>query len=412
MLAFSTSARAWLIFAVMASASLISSLQQVGLAVVSGEVAASLSADAASLGLLTAAFFFTYAAMQLPAGLLIDSFSSRKSVPTALLCAALGTFLFAHASSISTAVSGRVLTGIGLAMIQVPFLKLIAVWFPPEDFGKVTALSFVIGALGFCAATTPMAWANERFGWRISFTVIAAMLILLAVLVWIIVRDTPQKNVHSPHGSLSLRGIADIFKHVCLHRQLWLLGLWYFIQGGIYYSLVGLWGGQFLMQVHNLTTAETGLILSPAAAALITAPLFTSLTSRMKKRRPILLMLPLASLLLSLPLLLNIQTASKTVLTLHLFLLATAGLGGAAVVFDAATALFPRALSGTVCGFINIFPLIGGALFQFVMGLIIHTLRAHDTPADSTFAAAFLLYAAGAGAALFLGWRYCEASLT
>lgn len=399
--------RAWSIFCVMAAANLLSSLQQVGLATVSGDVALSFHADAATLGLLSATFSYTYAAMQIPAGILVDTAGSRKSVTVALLFAAAGTFLFAASSQLLPACFGRVLTGLGLSMVAVPLMKLTSVWFPARDFGKMTAISFVIGSIGYWAATTPVAWISSIFGWRIPFMGIAVSLAVLAVIVWIIVRDQPDGE---KSGTVPLkRGrITSMLKEITANRQLWLLGFWYLLQGGVYFSFVGLWAGQYLSQVLHMESTTTGWILAPAAGALITSPLFTWLTSATGRRRPIFLCLPAVSFILAMPLFFGVESWPGELLCAFFFLLSTASIGGAAVVFDAAKVLFPVSLSGTVCGFINMFPLIGGALMQQLIGGIISLFISQGMNVEEAFTSTFSVYAVCAFTACILGWNYRE----
>lgn len=399
--------RAWSIFCVMAAANLLSSLQQVGLATVSGDVALSFQADAAALGLLSAVFSYTYAAMQIPAGILVDTAGSRRSVTAALILAAAGTFLFASASSLPPAYLGRMLTGIGLSLVAVPLMKLTSVWFPAKDFGKMTAISFVIGSIGYWAATTPAAWLSAVFGWRIPFLGIAAGLAVLALLVFVIVRDSPEgetKTAKSKEGG----SILSMLRRIASSRQLWLLGFWYLLQGGVYFSFVGLWAGQYLTQVLHMEGTTSGWVLAPAAGALITAPVFTWLASATGKRRILFLTLPAVSFVLAIPLVFGVENWPEGFLCLFFFLLSTSSIGGAAVVFDAAKVMFPVSLSGTVCGFINMFPLIGGALMQQFIGGLISFFLGRGMEADKAFTSTFLVYVVCALLACILGWNYLE----
>ena len=136
--------RNWCLFGVMAAASLLVTFQQNGLAAVSSRVAASLQANPEQLGFLSASFFYAYAIMQIPAGLLSDTLGPRKSVTLALALASLGTLLFALAESLAVAVAARALMGLGLAVVVVPQLKLMAVWFPVGAYSRLTAIAFAI----------------------------------------------------------------------------------------------------------------------------------------------------------------------------------------------------------------------------------------------------------------------------
>ena len=382
---------AWSIFCVMAAAKLFNSLQLVGLATVSGDVAQTLRADAAALGLLGAAYSWTYAALQIPSGILVDTAGSRRCVSLALVIAAAGTLCFALSESLFTACAGRVLTALGLSFVSVPLMKLISVWFPVHLFGRMTALALVVGSLGYWAATTPVATLSEAFGWRVSFLGMAALLGILAVLVHIIVRDAPPGN-HSATVPLRRREIAGMLKTIVSNRQVWLLGFWYLLQGGFYFSFVGLWAGQYLTCV----------------AGMDATPIFTWIAAATGKRKPVFLGLSIASTLLSIPLATGLQGYSAPILCALFFLLATAATGGVAVIFDGAKSLFPLALSGTVCGFINMFPLIGGALMQQGIGSLLEYLASQRIAESTSFTLAFLVYPICALLSLVLAWNYRE----
>ncbi len=410
---FWTRNRHWVIFGIMSAASLLSYFHQVGLATVSGDVARSLGTDAAALGLMSAAFSYPYAAMQIPAGLLSDSLGPRRSVTLFLLCAAAGTALFAAAQGLSGALIARVLIGIGISMIAVPMMKLTTVWFPPKDFGKVTALSFTIGGTGYWFATSPMAYAAASFGWRAPFWGLASVTLACALLVWLIVRDTPERahiNVATSSNKEPRPALGFVLRRIVAHRQTWVLGLWYFFQGGIYFSFVGLWGGQYMMRVLGMAPTESGWILSLAACALMTAPLFTWIADTLCGRRALFIALPLLSAVLTIPLALGADGLSPGALCILFLAFSMTSIGGAAVLFGAAVDLFPVAFSGTVTGFINMFPFAGGAVLQQGMGWAINLLQERGLPASEAFAASFSVYCAAGAASALMGWLYREKS--
>ena len=343
------------------------------------------------MGLLGAAYSWTYAALQIPSGILVDTAGSRRCVSLALVIAAAGTLCFALSESLFTACAGRVLTALGLSFVSVPLMKLISVWFPVHLFGRMTALALVVGSFGYWAATTPVAALSEALGWRAPFLGMATLLGILAVLVHITVRDAPPGN-HSATVPLRLREIAGMLKTIVSNRQVWLLGFWYLLQGGFYFSFVGLWAGQYLTCVAGMDATTIGWVLAPAAIAIITTPIFTWIAAATGKRKPVFLGLSIASTLLSIPLATGLQGYSAPILCALFFLLATAATGGVAVIFDGAKSLFPLALSGTVCGFINMFPLIGGALMQQGIGSLLEYLASQGIAEGSAFTLSFLVY--------------------
>ena len=403
--------RHWSIFGIMSVASLLSYFHQVGLATVSGDVAHSLGTDAAALGLMSAAFSYPYAAMQIPAGLLSDSLGPRKSVTLFLLFAAAGTALFAAAHGLISALFARILIGIGISMIAVPMMKLTAVWFPPKDFGKVTALSFTLGGTGYWLATSPMAYAASGFGWRMPFWALAWITVACAILVWCIVRDTPEhihKHVATSLNKKEPHKLRHVLRSIVTCRQTWLLGFWYFFQGGIYFSFVGLWGGQYMMQVLGMAPTESGWILSLAACALMTAPLFTWLADRLHSRRKLFISLPHLSSVLTIPLVCGVEGLPPSALCILFLAFSMTSIGGAAVLFSASVDQFPVAYSGTVTGFINMFPFAGGAVLQQGMGWAINLMTEHGLPVSEAFTTAFSVYCAAGVASALLGWLHRE----
>ncbi len=403
--------RHWSIFGIMSVASLLSYFHQVGLATVSGDVARSLDTDAAALGLMSAAFSYPYAAMQIPAGLLSDSLGPRKSVTLFLLLAAAGTALFAAAQGLAGALVARVLIGVGISMIAVPLMKLTAVWFPPKDFGKVTALSFTLGGTGYWLATSPMAYAASGFGWRMPFLALAWITVACAILVWCIVRDAPEQvhtYVDTSFCEKKTCTLRHVLRSIVTCRHAWILGFWYFFQGGIYFSFVGLWGGQYMMQVLGMAPTESGWILSLAACALMTAPLFTWLADRIHSRRKLFVILPLLSAVLTIPLVCGVEELSPSALCILFLAFSMTAIGGAAVLFSAAVDQFPVAYSGTVTGFINMFPFAGGAVLQQGMGWAINFLTERGIPVSEAFTTAFSVYCAAGVASALLGLMHRE----
>ena len=404
--------RRWAIFAVMALASLPAYFHQVGLATVSGDVAFSLGCDAVALGLLGAAFSYTYAAMQVPVGLLVDFLGARRGVTIFLLIAAAGTALFAQAAGLGMAVAARVLLGVGFAMVAVPFMKLIAIWFPAKDFGRVTALSYTLGGTGFWLATSPMAAASAAMGWRASFMVLGAFTLTCAILVWVVVRDAPAESCAGAPASTPVGaarpGVGRVLRRVVGNRQAWCLALWFTCQTGFYFSFVGLWGGQYAMRVLEMPATHAGWILSLAACAIMAAPCFTWLLTRVGSRRRLFLLLSACSFVLSLPLVIGIEAWHPAATGALFLLLALCGIGASAELFSAAVALFPVAWAGTVTGFMNIFPFLGGALLQQAMGGVIETLGARGLEPAQAFSLAFALYTATAAAGAVGAFLYRE----
>ena len=110
-----------------------------------------------ALGALTGAFFFGFAAMQIPCGFFFDRFGPRRTVVGMLILATIGGIIFTLAPSWPILLTGRVLMGAGFGAMLIGSMVVISRWFPPDRFSTLTAMVLSIGLLGNLAATTPRA---------------------------------------------------------------------------------------------------------------------------------------------------------------------------------------------------------------------------------------------------------------
>ncbi|UCC41782.1 MAG: MFS transporter, partial [Candidatus Aminicenantes bacterium] len=103
-------------------------------AVIALDMQKAFGASGTLLGLLGSAYFYPYAIMQLPTGVLADSWGPRKTVSAFFLLAALGSVLMGIAPALSVAILGRILVGVGVSTLFVCNFKLLAEWFSPRKF--------------------------------------------------------------------------------------------------------------------------------------------------------------------------------------------------------------------------------------------------------------------------------------
>ena len=220
-----------------------------------------------ALGALTGAFFFGFAAMQIPCGVLFDHFGPRRTVAGMLVLATIGGIIFTLAPSWPILLTGRVLMGAGFGAMLIGSMVVISRWFPPDGFSTLTAMVLSIGLLGNLAATTPLAWASEAVGWRTVFGAAVVFTALAAVAVWLVVRDAPPGHpflVRTPEPPRQmLQGLVEVLRNPRLRPILALN----FCNYACSFTVQGLWGGPFLREVHGLTPIEAGNVLLVAVIA-------------------------------------------------------------------------------------------------------------------------------------------------
>jgi predicted MFS family arabinose efflux permease len=226
-----------------------------------------LSIGPEALGALTGAFFFGFAATQIPCGFLFDRFGPRRSLVGMLILATSGGIIFTLAPTWPILLTGRVLMGAGFGVMLIGSMVVISRWFPPDRFSTLAAMVMSIGLLGNLAATTPLAWATQAIGWRSVFGTAVVFTALAAIAIWLVVRDAPPghpflaRTGESP-GQM-LQGLMEVLRD----RRLWPILALNFSNYACTFTVQGLWGGPFLREVHGLSAIAAGNVLLVAVIA-------------------------------------------------------------------------------------------------------------------------------------------------
>jgi sugar phosphate permease len=368
----------WLIFWILAFGYVLVYFHRLCPAVVAVDMMRDLHAGGALLGLLGSAYFYPYALMQLPAGLLSDSWGPRRTITLFFSVAFIGSLLLGLAPSLFWAVVGRTLVGLGISMLFVPTMKVLAEWFRIREFATMTGILMAMGGLGVLTASYPLALLSNWIGWRLSFVVVGIFTLLLAILIWIFVRDRPA-DLHWPSPSepvgtsLPSIGLLEGIKRVLTYPSFWPVAIWFFFDCAVFFSFGGLWGGPYLMQIYGLKKAEAGQILSMMAIGMIVgSPLVSFLSNRILQGRKPMLVIS-SFVVLCLTALLAFRTDGLSIPVLYLICLGLGIFSSAIVVvgFTATKELFPVQMAGTSTGLVNLFPFAGGAVFQPILGYLL-----------------------------------------
>lgn len=220
-----------------------------------------------ALGGLTGAFFFGFAAMQIPCGFLFDRYGPRKTVVGMLVLATIGGIIFTLARSWPALLAGRVLLGAGFGVMLIGSMVVISRWFPPDRFSTLSAMVLSIGLLGNLAATTPLAWTSQLVGWRVVFAAAVVFTAVAAVAVWLIVRDAPPGHPFLARTPETPREMMRGFKEVVSERRLRPILALNFCNYACTFTVQGLWGGPYLREVHGFSPIEAGNVLLAAVVA-------------------------------------------------------------------------------------------------------------------------------------------------
>ncbi|OGT98539.1 MAG: MFS transporter, partial [Geobacteraceae bacterium GWC2_48_7] len=256
--------RRWIIFSVLALIYILVYFYRVSLAVVAGDITRDLKLTPQQLGGLSGVLFYVYAVAQLPLGPMIDRIGSRKVISGCGVLTAIGGILFSQAESLTVAMIARILIGIGTASVLMATFTIFSHWFSKQEFGRVSGFMVAVGNLGNLAATAPLALAVAAIGWRQSFLIIGIFQIAVTALVFIMVRDRPNRDKECDHHepvSGKPSGMMAAWGEIFGKADFLLLGMIAFAWYGNYLALQGLWGGPYLMEALHLSREETGKLL-------------------------------------------------------------------------------------------------------------------------------------------------------
>ena len=381
-------------------------LQSVSMGVVSSALVAELHFSAKELGIIGSGYQYGYALVQVMAGLLAARFGTRGILGLFLCCTALGCVVFAWGQGLLSIVLGRILCGMGMAVVLACALTLFVRWFDARHYGPLCGWFFCCGGLGGVLGTAPLAFATASLGWRAVFLGLGAVTTLAALLCLLLVREAPAK-AQPAAGGVSTRMSFDHLRRslwlVAHNGDFWRLCAWFFCISGMYYGFFALWGGPYLTQVHGLTQGQVGGILSMGALGFVLgSPVYTRIFERTVAlcRWGLVVSCVLALVCVCVLLLLPSGVPLWALYVLALAL-GTAANAPNAIAYAIARERFGPALAGSIGGILGFCSFAGGGVLQGVSGLLLAQGRADHMPEQSAFALAFAPY--GVLALLALG---------
>jgi len=216
-------------------------------AVIAPELIAEFELTNAQLGSLSSAYFLAFASVQVPLGVLLDRFGSRRVDATLLLVAAGGCLLFASARSASMLWIARALIGVGVSAALMASLRAFRFWFVPGRQQQLTAWMLVAGALGSLATTVPVQMALPAIGWRGVFVLAALLLVATSAAIFhLLPADEPIPARHDTESSWS------VYRQVFSDRYFWRFGVVSLTVQASFVAFQGLWIGPWLRRVLGM----------------------------------------------------------------------------------------------------------------------------------------------------------------
>jgi predicted MFS family arabinose efflux permease len=342
-------------------------------AVAGPAVSGELGLDAATFGFVTSFYFLSYAAIQLPLGVLLDRFGPNRVEGTLLLIAAFGTAIFAMADGVVMLTVGRALMGLGVSSGLMAAFKAFSALVPPERLPLVNGLHMAAGSLGVLAGGLPVELAIEAFGWRWLFIGLAGLAAFGSVVLLFGVRGIPTAPRNESVGEL-IRGAGRIMISAPFIR---IAPIAVATQSSMM-ALQALWVGPFLRDVAGLSPARAATVVSLMGIAVIAGyALSAGLADGLVRRRGLpvsWVMLGGCALVFSMLLCIILVPPAYT----SPFWIGFALFGTfTALSYPALGRHFTTELTGRVNASLNFMLFVGGFVLQWTFGIVVARLAPH-----------------------------------
>ncbi|MEU6078351.1 MFS transporter [Micromonospora sp. NPDC047074] len=358
--------------------------------------------NASALATFSVAQLAVYAVMQVPVGVLLDRFGSRRLLLAGGVLMVAGQLCFALATDVPLAIGGRVLVGLGDAMTFISVLRIVALWFPGRRYPMMTQLTGTLGQLGAILGAVPLVALLHRAGWTPAFLTVAAVGATVLLMVVAVVRDTP--GAAAPAGPPP--ALADVRRELA---AAWAqpgtrLGLWtHFVTqfSGSVFAL--LWGYPFLVQGQGLSpTAAASLLTLLTTTMLVTGPVVAHFCARHPFHRSVLVFATTGATAAVWAVVLAWPGRAPGWLLVTLVLVLAVNGPASLIGFDYARTANPVHRIGSATGVVN----VGGFVASIMLVLAIGVVLDLATPAGRSapdltafrwaFAVQYVLWALGA----------------
>ena len=282
----------WAIFAVLTVGYFFVYFHRISVSVVGQDIVADVGG---SIGFLSSVYYWTYTAMQIPSGVMADRFGARTASTVFLLIASIGSLVTCVGTEFWMIVLGKVMIAAGMAVVYVPLMKLVSVWFPKSDFAVLSGVVIAVGNVGAIAATGPLELMAQALGWREVFLVLGVITLVLAVLCATVIRNHPKDRglpsveavELSEHGTAVVESSAariPVMKGLRIvlsgGRKFWTCALAYFLVYGSIMTFQGTWAVTYFNNVYDFVLSASWMVTALGVGKILSTLAIGGMTSR------------------------------------------------------------------------------------------------------------------------------------
>ena len=261
----------WKIFLLMLFLISINYIDRASLSVAMPLISKEFDLDPAMQGLILSSFFWTYAFMQVPGGMLADRFKPLIVIASATIFWGA----FQAIAAVATNWPVLLLTRLGLGASEAPIYpaggKLNAIWMTQTERGRGATLLDGGAPLGAALGSIVIAWLIAAFNsWRIAFVIAGVGTMLCGLLAWYYIRNAPREHPsvneaearyieqsHALEDAATPASRGGSWMSYLRYRSVWCMCLGWMFFNTTFYGLLT-WMPTYLFNVHHFDIKTLG----------------------------------------------------------------------------------------------------------------------------------------------------------
>ncbi len=369
--------------AALAFAYVMSQFYRSFMAVMTPTLSAELGMTNNQLSQALGVWFLAFAACQFIIGPLLDRFGPKRTGGLVFgVFAGAGTGLFALASAPWMIIAAMGLIGVGCSPVLMATFVIFRRTYSPAQFATMSAFFIAFGNAGNLLGTSPLALAEQAYGWRSVVWGLFAVTVLITLAVLALVRD-PVKLDTGGKGAGSYRELLKI-------KALWFIFPITAMTYAVIANMRGLWSGPYFDQVHGLDAGQIGSITFYVAIAMVVGSIIYGPLDRIMNSRKWVIFG--GSSIMAVVMVLWVVDPVSNVDRATWFLIVLGFCGVAyPVIMAHGLAFVPARMTGRGATLLNFFSIGGAGAMQSVSGFVYDANAVPEDPI-SGFNAVFWLY--------------------
>lgn len=361
------SKQAWFVWCIAAFFYLYELVLRVSPSVMTNELSYSFNVSASMLGVLISFYYYSYTALQLPCGILLDRIGVKWILAISAFLCATGSILFACTDNLGIAQIGRFLVGCGSACAFISSLQVASTMFPAKYFVLLTGTTNLMGTVGGLVGGYPVAKAVNAIGWQQTTYVLAYIGFAIAILIMFVFPTVPCKKTQSN------RSITKDVLNLIKNKQVVIAALITSLMYLPWCTFAELWAVPYFMKKFNVSNeiasmASSAIFLGVALGSILMA----IVANRIKSYNKTLQYSALICGILFIILLYGPVNLYTSLLIVFLVGILT---GAQPIGFTCAKNNSTAELSGTTLALTNCIVMLLGSIFQPLVGYLLDIFR-------------------------------------